>query len=304
MKLSRPVVVAMTNQKGGCGKTTTTVSLGAGLARMGYRVVVVDTDPQCNATDSFGLNREELLTDGYFTVADAYLARRPMAEIVVNFPDRFDASMFVAPGHRGLSSVPQRLESELQETLAREGRADLEADDIRNEQRSRLRESLASLTGQIDIVLIDTPPDLGFIMTTAMVAADYFLIPVFPSGYDLKGLETLSGTADRIQKRLNPGLQLLGVVLGNMDGSARLDSDIRKMLQNKFGEERVFKTAISRSVKHREAPVHGRTIFEHASGTPAATQFGELSREVAEKLEAAYGLAATQPAPELSIAHG
>jgi chromosome partitioning protein len=300
MKLSRPVVVAMTNQKGGCGKTTTTVSLGAGLARMGYRVVVVDTDPQCNATDSFGLNREELLKDGYFTVADAYLARRPMAEIVVSFPDRFDDSMFVAPGHRGLSSVPQRLESELQETLAREGRADLEADDIRNEQRSRLRDSIASLAGQIDVVLIDTPPDLGFIMTTAMVASDYFLIPVFPSGYDLKGLETLSGTADRIQKRLNPGLQLLGVVLGNMDGSARLDSDIRKMLQNKFGEERVFKTAISRSVKHREAPVHGRTIFEHASGTPAAAQFGELSKEVAEKLEAAYGVRA-----EMSVAaHG
>lgn len=289
MKLSRTVVIAMTNQKGGCGKTTTTVSLAAGLARAGYRVVVVDTDPQCNATDSFGLERETLLKDGYFTVADTYLARRPMSEIVVNFPDRFDTSLFVAPGHRGLSSVPQRLESELQETLAQEGRSALEADDIRNEQRGRLRDSIASLAGQIDVVLIDTPPDLGFIMTTALVAADYYLIPVFPSGYDLKGLETLAGTAAKIQARLNPSLALLGVVLGNMDGSARLDADIRQMLQSKFGEERVFQTTISRSVKHREAPVYGRTIFEHAAGTSAATQFAELSKEVAARLEADHG---------------
>lgn len=302
MKLSRTVVIAMTNQKGGCGKTTTTVSLAAGLARLGYRVVVVDTDPQCNATDSFGLERDSLLKDGYFTVADAYLARRPISEIVVNFPDRFDSALFVAPGHRGLSSVPQRLESELQEQLVGDGQSALDADDIRNEQRTRLRNSIASVNGQIDVVLIDTPPDLGFVMTTALVAADYFLIPVFPSGYDLKGLETLAGTADKIQKRLNPGLQLLGVVLGNMDTNARLDSDIRQMLQDKFGQDRVFRTAIGRSVKHREAPVYGRTIFEHAHGTTAATQFAELSGEVAAKLEAVHGKAAAKPAsaPELS----
>ena len=299
IKLNRTVTVAMTNQKGGCGKTTTTISLGAGLAKLGYRVVVVDTDPQCNATDSFGLEREALLKDGYFTVADAYLARRPMSEIVVNFPDRFNNALFVAPGHRGLSSVPQRLESELQEQLAGDGNSALDADDIRNEQRSRLRASISSVNGEIDVVLIDTPPDLGFVMTTALVAADYFLIPVFPSGYDLKGLETLSATAAKIQKRLNPALQLLGVVLGNMDASARLDSDIRQMLQEKFGEDRVFKTTIGRSVKHREAPVYGRTIFEHAAGTAAAAQFAELSMEVALKLEAAHGAAAT---PEQKVA--
>ena len=289
MKLARTIVIAMANQKGGCGKTTTTVSLAAGLARAGYRVVVVDTDPQCNATDSFGLDREALLKDGYFTVADAYLARRPMSEIVVNFPDRFNDSLFVSPGHRGLSSVAQRLESELQELLTTEGRSALDADEIRSEQRSRLRESIGSLKGHIDIVLIDTPPDLGFVMTTALVAADYYLIPVFPSGYDLKGLETLAGTADKIQKRLNPNLQLLGVVLGNMDSSARLDSDIRQMLQDKFGQDRVFKTVISRSVKHREAPVYGRTIFEHATGAPAAVQFTELTNEISDRLEAAHG---------------
>jgi chromosome partitioning protein len=289
MKLSRTVTIAMTNQKGGCGKTTTTVSLAAALARLEYRVVVVDTDPQCNATDSFGIDRPGLLRDGYFTVADAYLARRPLSEIVVSFPERFANQLFVAPGNRGLSTLPQRLESELQEILAREGKSSLDADEIRAEQRGRLKESIASVAGHIDIVLIDTPPDLGFVMTTALIAADYYLIPVFPSGYDLKGLETLLGTAEKVQQRLNPELQLLGVVLGNIDGQARLDADIRQMLQEKFGPGRVFATGINRSVKHREAPVHGRTIFEHAAGTPAAQQFAELAAEVAGRLEKVWG---------------
>jgi chromosome partitioning protein len=284
MKLKQTVCIAMTNQKGGCGKTTTTISIAAGLANAGYKVVVIDTDPQCNATDSFGLSREELLNDGYFTVADAYLARRPMSEIVVDFQDRFDQSLFVAMSHRGLSTIPQRLEAELQEHLAQPGASALDADEVREEQRGRLRQSIASLHGHVDFVLIDTPPDLGFLMTTALVSSDYYLIPVFPSGYDLKGLETLLGTIEKVRKRLNPKIELLGVIIGNVDGNARLDADIRHMLQGKFGEDRVFSTVISRSVKHREAPVHGRTIFEHAPGSSACAQFAVLSEEIAARV--------------------
>lgn len=285
MRLGRTVSIALTNQKGGCGKTTTAVSLAAGLAKLGCKVVVIDTDPQCNATDSFGLDREALLTEGYFTVADAYLSSRPMTDIAVNFAERFNESLFVVMSHRGLSTVPQRLENELQERMANDTTSTLDADDIRNEQRLRLKQSIESLSGIVDFVLIDTPPDLGFLMTTALVAADCYLIPVFPSGYDLKGLETLMGTANKVQRKLNPELRLLGVVLGNVDNSARLDSDIRQMLVSKFGEDQVFRAAITRSVKHREAPVYGRTIFEHAAGMPAAAQFGELSKEVLERVK-------------------
>lgn len=284
MKLGKTVSIAMANQKGGCGKTTTTVSLAAGLAKLGFSVVIVDIDPQCNATDSFGLDRDSLAADSYYTVADAYLTGRPMTDIVVNFGDRFGQSLFVVVGHRGLSTIPQRLESELQERVAG-GASNLDADDIRNEQRLRLKRSVESLHGAVDFVLIDTPPDLGFLMTTALIAADYFIIPVFPSGYDLKGLETLMGTADKVQRKLNSSLQLLGVVIGNIDTSARLDADIRQMLQTKFGADRVFQTAISRSVKHREAPVYGRTIFEHAGGLPAAAQFAQLSQEVLDSVQ-------------------
>lgn len=289
MKLARTVTVALANQKGGCGKTTTAVSLGAGLAQLGYRVVIVDTDSQCNATDSFGLNRENLLKEGFFTVADAYLAKTPMSEIVVDFGERYEQRLYVATGHRGLAAVQLRLETEVRDLMAQEGHSDLDGDDIRNEQRGRLKNSIASLAGHVDVVLIDTPPDLGYIMTTALLASDFIIIPVFPSGYDLKGLEALMMTVEKVQKRFNPGLQLLGVAVGNVDGKAKLDSDIREMLNQKFGEGRVFQTAIKRSVKHREAPVYGRTILEHAPGTEAAKQFLALSEEVAARLESAAG---------------
>ena len=292
MRLKNTVTIAMTNQKGGCGKTTTTISLAAGLASAGYKVVVIDTDPQCNATDSFGLNREELLRDGYFTVADAYLARRPMSEIVVDFKERFEQSLFVAMSHRGLSTIPQRLESELQEILTLPGASPLDADEIREEQRGRLKASIASLNGHVDFVLIDTPPDLGFLMTTALVSADFYLIPVFPSGYDLKGLENLLSTIEKVKKRLNPKIEHLGVIIGNVDGNARLDADIRAMLQDKFGQDRVFSTVIARSVKHREAPVYGRTIFEHAPGSSACAQFAVLSEEIAHRVEELQGITA------------
>jgi chromosome partitioning protein len=280
----RPVVIALTNQKGGCGKTTTAVSLAAGLARAGHRVAIVDIDPQCNATDSFGLNREQLLTEGCFSIADAYLANRSISEIVVGFDDRFDSRLYVAAGHRGLSTVPQRLESELQIALARGDVGELDEDEIRNEHRHRLKRAMSDVDEHLDYVLIDTPPDLGFLMTTALIAADHFIIPVFPSGYDLKGLETLMKTVERVQSKLNSSLRLLGVVLGNVDSTARLDTDIQQMLRTKFGEGRLFKTVIGRSVKHREAPVYGKTIFEHSPNQQAANQFADLTAEVLDRL--------------------
>jgi len=281
----RAQIIAFTNQKGGCGKTTTTVSLAAGLAREGHSVVVVDIDPQCNATDSFGLNRDELLADGHFTVADAYLGKRGLSNILIDFGERFKGRLFV-PGHRGLSTVPQRLESELHVSISKEEAGDLDADELRSEHRHRLKATIEELIGRVDFILIDTPPDLGFLMTSALIAADYFIIPVFPSGYDLKGLETLMKTAEKVQTRLNPKLRLLGVVLGNLDSTARLDTDIQEMLRAKFGEERVFRTMISRSVKHREAPVYGKTIFEHAPGQAASNQFADLAGEIISRLAA------------------
>ncbi|HWC00838.1 MAG TPA: ParA family protein, partial [Bryobacteraceae bacterium] len=260
----------------------------------GYTACIVDTDPQCNATDSFGVDRDELSKAGRYTVADIYLAKKPASEAAIGFGSRFGGKLTLVPGHRGLVSVSHRLDSQLQAAISGEDSSDLDADDLKNEHRQRLKNSLDSLRGLCDVVFIDTPPDLGFLMTTALIGADYFIIPVFPSGYDLKGLETLMRTVEKVQKRFNPRLRLLGVLLGNYDAVAKLDSDIHKMLSRKFGGNLIFDTTINRSVKHREATVYGQTIFEHAQGQQAANQFQTLTREVVARLEAEQGSA---PAP-------
>ena len=285
MTLPQTHILALVNQKGGCGKTTTTVSLAAALAQEGLRVCVVDSDPQCNATESFGLDRDEVTRSGHFTIADIFLSKRPAIESLIDFGDRFEGRLFLVPGHRGLASVSHRLDSQLQASVAQEGASDLDADDLKNEHRHRLKYSLDTLRGQFDLVLIDTLPDLGFLLTAALISADSFLIPVFPSGYDLKGLETLLRTIEKVQVRFNPKLRQLGVLIGNFDVTAKLDADIHKMLARKFGENQVLQTTVSRSVKHREATVYGQTIFEHAPGQQASGQFISVAREVLERLK-------------------
>jgi chromosome partitioning protein len=277
-------IIVLANQKGGCGKTTTAVSLTAGFAHQGYAASIIDLDPQCNATDSFGVDRDELTRAGRFTTADIFLGKKPASEIEIVFPKRFAGDLGLVPGHRGLTSVPQRLESALQAQLANDDSSELDADDLKNEHRERLKQSLNSLRGRRDVVFIDTPPDLGFLMTTALIAADFFIIPVFPSGYDLKGLETLLRTIEKVQRRYNPNLQLLGILLGNYDTTAKLDSDIHNMLCRKFGQSLIFDVKINRSVKHREATVYGRTIFEHAPEQQPAAQFLALVKEVSLRL--------------------
>lgn len=285
MRFGRTVTVTLANQKGGCGKTTAAVSIASALADQGLSVCVVDADPQCNATDTFGIDRDQLTHEGLYTLADAYLSKRAAREIEYEFDDdRFRGLLTVVPGHRALGTVPHRLDSQLQATVANDDYSDLDADDIKNEHRHRLKQSLESLRGVRDVIIVDTPPDLGFLMTTALIASDFYIIPVFPSGYDLKGLETLWRTVDKVRERYNPQLALLGVLLGNFDARPKLDNDIQKMLTQKFGEDVVFGTTIHRSVKHREASVYGKTIFEHAPDHPAAEQFRALAQEILRRL--------------------
>jgi chromosome partitioning protein len=297
--------VTLANQKGGCGKTTGSVSLAAAFALEGYSVALVDADPQCNATDSFGIDKDSLIEQGRYTLADAYLTKKAAREIEYPFPDeRFESRLTLVPGNRGLNTVSHRLDAQLQATVSNENYSDLDADDIKNEHRMRLRQSLESLRGHRDLVVIDTPPELGFLMTTALIASDWYIVPVFPSGYDLKGLETLWKTVEKVRTRFNPKLELLGVMLGNFDTRPKLDSDIQKMLSQKFGKD-LFSTVIHRSVKHREASVYGQTIFEHAEGQLAAEQFQALAHEVLDRLEKALQIEAP-PARLLlpEVSHG
>lgn len=290
MRFSRAATITLANQKGGCGKTTSAVSLAAALAGEGLSVCVVDADPQCNATDTFGIDRDQIAHEGQYTLADAYLSKRPAREIEYEFDEeRFGGLLTVLPGHRALGTVPHRLDSQLQATVANDDYSDLDADDIKNEHRHRLKQSLESLKTTRDVIVIDTPPDLGFLMTSALIASDYYIIPVFPSGYDLKGLETLWRTVEKVRERYNPGLKLLGVLIGSFDSRPKLDNDIQQLLTQKFGSDVVFETLIHRSVKHREASIYGKTIFEHAKDHTAAEQFRALAVETLKRLGAELG---------------
>ena len=280
MRFNATQVITFANQKGGCGKTSSAVSVAAAFAEAGYSVCLLDTDSQCNTTDTIGIDSDEHIRAGHYTLADIYLKRLPASEVEVSFGDRFGGLLTLIPGHRALRSVAARLETEKLAALASDQNSILDADDIANEQRQRLKESLKTIRGKRDLVIIDTPPDLGFEMTTALIASDWFVIPVFPSGYDLKGLETLARTVEKVRRRYNPNLRLAGVLLGNYDKTAKLDKDIHKALVAKFGEDLVFQTTIARSVKHRESTLYRKTIFEHAPNDQASLQYSELLREM------------------------
>ena len=280
VRFPKTQIIALVNQKGGCGKTTSSVAIAAGFAELGYSVCLADTDPQCNATESFGVRAESVVEQGNFTLADAYLKKKAATDIELGFGERFEGRLTLLPGNRGLSSVPLKLESEVQIAISDGERTALDADEMRNEQRFRLRRSLDSLRGKRDVVVIDTPPSLDFLMVSTLIAADWFIIPVFPSGYDLKGLELLMRTVSKVNERFNKELRLAGVLLGNYDRTATLDKDIHHMLRKRFGEEVVFNTTIGRSVRMRDATVRGQTIFELPEAQGQAQQFLALIHEM------------------------
>ena len=301
MRFQQTQVICLANQKGGCGKTSTTVSLAAAFAELGFKACVIDTDPQCNATETFGVFQEDLRRAGRHTLADVYINQRRAIDCLHDFGDRFNGNLTIVPGNRGLNTVSSRLDADIQTQIAHESKSILDIDDLRRDHRLRLRESIDTLRGVYDVVLIDTPPDLGFLMTTSLIASDWFIIPVFPSGYDLKGLETLTQTVEKVRSQgYNPKLRLAGVVLGNFDRNAKLDSDIHQMLIERFGTNLVFQTTIARSVKHREATVYCQTIFEHVRGTPPANQYLDLVKEMISRRRSDTRIEETQ----MRVHHG
>lgn len=280
------------NQKGGCGKTTSVISLAAALASKGYQTTVVDCDPQTNATQAFGVEAEDLAEDQY-TIVDAYLAKRPADQIEMHFPDRFDGRMHLIPGSRGISTVQFRFDAQINERLATQEITQIDADNLKDEQRKRLRTSLESLRGKRDFVFIDTGPELGLVMTTSMIAADYYMIPMIPSGFDLKGLKLLLKAVRQIKERYQPGLSMLGLLLTKIKRS-NLDDDIRDHLLTTFSEDQLFRTAITDSVRHREATLYGKSIHEHAPGEGASLQYMALADEILARMGNPKPLSETQ----------
>jgi chromosome partitioning protein len=277
-------VIVLINQKGGCGKTTSALSLAAGLALEGFQTTLVDLDSQCNATSNLGIDVDTLNKQRKYTAADVFLAKRKASDAELSFGERFGGNLHLLPGHRGLGSITFNLEAEVQTALVRQDDSVLAADDIRNEQRLRLKQSLESLRSERDIVVIDCPPDLGFLTTAALLAATHYVIPVKPSGYDLDGLERLTQTIRRTRERLNPNLAPLAVLLTMVNSRARLDSQMRTILENTFGRDIVSPVNINESVSLRQATLDKLTIYELDQNSTPARQYGEFTQNIIARL--------------------
>src|SRR5262249_40090602 len=156
----------------------------------------------------------------------------------------------------------KRLDIELHAMTASDDKSTLlDQDDLRHQHRRRLSQSLEHLS-EMDFIIVDTPPSLGFLMTTALIAAHWFVVPLVPSRFDLAGFEALMGTATKVHDRYNKHLELLGVLISKFSARAKLDMDIFEGLKEKL-PDKVFNTVINDSVKHREATFYGKTIIEH-----------------------------------------
>lgn len=263
-------ILAITNQKGGVGKTTTAVNLGAALARRGRRVLLVDVDPQGNTTSGLGVEKQKLERCVY----DAVIGSAPVETTLV--PTEVE----------GLSLVPATLrlagaEVELVSALARE---------------RRLLRALESVSERFDFVLVDCPPSLGLLTMNALTASHGVLVPIQCEFYALEGLGQLLQVVEMVREHLNPGLGVEGVLLTLYDSRLNLSDQVADEVRRHFGPL-VYETVIPRNVKLAEAPSYGQPVTEYDAGSRGARAYLELAREVDENEEARLGKRALCTAP-------
>jgi len=246
-------IFAVANQKGGVGKTTTTISLGAALAEQGKRVLVVDLDPQGNATTGLGVDGRRFERSVY----DVLLNDVPMVDIVE--PTGFN-NLFVAPATLDLAGVEQ----ELTQVISRE---------------LRLKKAISSVEGEFDYIFIDCPPSLGLITINAFAAATDIMVPVQTEFYALEGLTQLQRIVELVQKNLNPELKITKVILTMYDSRNTLSVDVAKEVRKHF-EAELCKTVIPRTVRLAEAPSFGQPITVFDPTSKGAKAYRALAEEI------------------------
>jgi chromosome partitioning protein len=247
-------IYSLANQKGGVGKTTTAINLGAFLAKAEQRVLIVDADPQANATSSLGLDKYQIQVSIY----DAIVGDTPLKRAILRSPD---LGLFLVPSAPALAGA----EVELVGMLARE---------------YRLQQALQSVQGGYDYVLIDCPPSLGLLTINALTAArDGVIIPVQCEYLALEGLSQLYQTVELVRSRLNPDLVVRGMLMTMFDGRTNLAQQVVDEVRRHFGDH-TFRAIIPRSVRLSEAPSHGQPISTYAPSSAGAIAYEALAREL------------------------
>lgn len=249
-------IVAIINQKGGVGKSTTAINLAAALGEMGKQVLLVDLDPQGNCSSGLGIEKSLIQQCIY----DVLLNDVPIEDVII--PD-ITEGVDIAPATINLAGA----EVELVAEMARE---------------NRLKDAVGSMRGRYDFVLVDCPPSLGLLTVNALVAADKLLIPIQCEFYALEGVTKLLESMKRVKTRLNPTLDIFGVLLTMYDSRTTLSKQVVDEVQGYFGKL-VFNTLIPRTVKLSEAPSFGMPITEYDPNGKGAICYKELAREVIER---------------------
>jgi len=250
-------VVAIANQKGGVAKTTTAINLSACLSELGKRVLLVDLDPQGNATSGVGVAKHKLTRCIY----DVLINDVPLDQVIQKTEQK---NLKVVPARIQLAGA----EIELVSQISREG---------------KLRLALENTKDNYDFIFIDCPPSLGLLTLNALTAATDVLIPIQCEYYALEGLTLLMSTLERVRKHLNPKLNILGALLTMFDARTNLAIQVVDEVK-KYFPQKVFKTIISRNVRLSEAPSHGKPINSYDTRSRGAEVYRELAKEVLERV--------------------
>lgn len=253
-------IIAIINQKGGCGKTTTAVNLSASLATLGKRVLIVDMDPQANATTSFGIDKRGIKETVYSVISGEVAIEKAVISTMIK-------DLYILPSNISLSGVEVELSKEKNHHLV-------------------LKSLLSKVKKIFDYIIIDVPPSLGIITLNALVASDSIIIPIQAEFYSLEGLADLMNTIDLVEERLKSPTPIKGIAVTLYDARTKLGREVYAELKKYFGNrEYIFKTVIPRNIKLAEAPSYGKPCIIYDRESRGSVSYLKLAKELLDRDE-------------------